>query len=214
MAKDGKLGEKPPQVDAGKSYLVKGSTLLALAKRGQILAGPGVRITEKTEGWMIEFDAQEIGHPFKIKSAMTSGGSPGIKFQLGTVEGLVPTISGTGIDATPSPVLPISGGSAPFFEMDVEPLVSNYGTESVPNWRIVGGNVTAVRIIASTAPTGTAATVDRTTGTTSDGVYYRRIGSQVDGIWSNAIRYSIDVSMCDDGSEGTGEGIMSVGLSG
>jgi hypothetical protein len=214
MAKDGKLGEKPPQIDAGKSYLVKGSTLQALAKRGLPIAGPGVRITEKTEGWLIEFDVTEVGHPFKIKSAMTSGGGAGIKFQLGTVEGIVPTVGGTGIDTTPSPVLAISGGNSPFFELHVEPYAANYGTEAVPNWRIVGCYVTSVPIIASTSPTGTPATVDRETGSVSNGIYYRRIGSQVDSIWSNAIRYSIDISMCDDGSEGTGEGVISVGFSG
>jgi hypothetical protein len=197
--------------------LVKWRSLKKVIKavlRNAIIQGNNIKVTDTPDGQTVSALISDPGHPFKITNAIDGIGAPGAIFQPGTVEGLMPTIGGVAIDFNPAPVLSVSTDESPFFEMDIEPLVSNYGTDTVPNWRIVGGNVTAVRIIADTVPAGTPATVDRETGSTDAGVYYRRIGSQSAGLWSNAIRYSIDVSMCDDGGDLTGEGVISLGLSG
>lgn len=155
----------------------------------------------------------EGGHPFKVSPGSDS---THIAIQFGTVSGavddVIPTIGGVSMAHDPAPECAASSGDLPYIKFNMTPVPENRGTVGSPDWWISGGFCTTSTIAAvATAPVGSAATIDRMTGDVTDGEYYRLIASISDGKWSNGLRYSLQVTLCDDGE---GNGNISFGVSG
>lgn len=175
------------------------------AKLGIEISVDGMDIQQTSKGVHIKGDGggdgDNDGYPWKLTPGTTAGDH---YIQYAEVNGIEPSLGAGMLGDDPRPQLTIGSGEDPFVKLSIEPIVFNKGTVANPKWWITGSTVTAVEVLADTTPTGTPATVDRDTGTTTDGEYYRRISVLQEGRWNNSLRASLQVKLCDDG-EGNGE---------